>query len=81
MREVTASGRSAPPRMCEITEGIVANMNCTRPASRSFSASAPLYGTWVVFTPVRALNSTPERCAAVPTPVELKFSVLGCVLA
>ena len=35
------SARSLPALMCWITEGMVANMNCTRPASRSFSASAP----------------------------------------
>ena len=45
-------------------------MNCTRPASRSLSASAPLYGTCVVSTPVRLLSMKPERCDEVPMPVE-----------
>ncbi|MCY1556540.1 hypothetical protein D9M68_933000 [compost metagenome] len=41
-RLLTAMARSLPALMCEMTDGMVANMNCTRPASRSFSAVAPL---------------------------------------
>ena len=33
------------------TDGMVANMNCMRPASRSLSASAPLYGTCAASAP------------------------------
>ena len=39
---LTAIGRSLPDWMCAITDGMVANMKSLRPASRSFSASAPL---------------------------------------
>ena len=43
---VTAMPRRRPERTCWITEGMVANMKCTcSPERRSFSATAPLYGT------------------------------------
>ncbi|MNV94695.1 hypothetical protein D3C71_1895130 [compost metagenome] len=67
---VTASARSLPAWMCEITDGIVANMNWMRPDSRSFSASAPLYGTCVAGAPMRSDSMKPDRCDEVPTPVE-----------
>ena len=55
----------------EAFDGIVANMKCTwSPASRSFSATAPLYGTCVTLAPIIVCSSTPERWEEVPTPVE-----------
>ncbi|MNT19279.1 hypothetical protein D3C72_1545340 [compost metagenome] len=47
---LTARARSLPERMWPITDGMVANMKSMRPASRSLTASAPLYGTCVAFT-------------------------------
>jgi hypothetical protein len=67
---VTAMARSLPAWMCWITEGMVANMNWMRPASRSFSASAPRYGTCVISMPARLPSMKPDRCDEVPMPVE-----------
>ncbi len=68
---VTASTRSLPLRTCWIAEGIVANMKwiCS-PESRSFSATAPLYGTWVMSRLACRRISSPERWEEVPLPVE-----------
>jgi hypothetical protein len=41
------------------------------PATTSTSApDAPLYGTWIIFTPAMVLNSSPARWCGLPMPVE-----------
>src|SRR6476469_7636341 len=68
---VTANGRSLPALMYSMDAGMVPNMTCTWPPSRSVSASAsPRYGTWIMLTPAIILNSSPDRWPAVPLPPE-----------
>src|SRR5438477_9063803 len=79
---VTASARSLPARTNSITDGMVANMKCTcSPESRSFKATAPLYGTCVAWTPAMVLSSSPERCDEVPVPVDEKKYFPGFALS
>src|SRR3546814_19914698 len=45
---LTANGFNLPDSIRERTDGMVANIKCTRPASKSLSASAPLSGIGVI---------------------------------
>jgi hypothetical protein len=54
-----------------IADGMVAKASDTSPPTSAIIAGPPpLYGTCVVFTPVRLLKSSPARCAAEPLPDE-----------
>ena len=48
----------------------------------SVSAGAePRYGTCCIFTPVIAMNSSPERWMVVPLPADAKLTLPGLALA
>src|SRR6185437_12793106 len=67
--DVTASARTVPPLICDITDGSVATITLTRPDIRSVSAGPPpRYGTWVNSIPAVRLNNSPHKCWMVPTP-------------
>src|SRR5262249_31807410 len=66
-----ASALSLPALTCGITAEAGENITETRPASRSVTACGlPWYGTCTSLMPARALNSSPARRGAAPTPVE-----------
>ncbi len=51
--------------------GTLAKLKCTSPAITAVSdAAVPLYGMCAMFTPVRALKSSPARCWLVPAPAD-----------
>ncbi len=57
-------------------------MSATSPARRSVTAGGlPLYGMWTRLTPAIALNSSPDKCGAVPVPAEAKFNWPGRLFA
>src|SRR5207253_9861328 len=43
--------------------------------------AAPLYGTWVSFTPSRSATISMTRCVEFPLPADEKFSCPGLALA
>ena len=59
---VIARARSRPDFMCPMTEGTVANINCSCPLISPFSAGAPpLYPMRTIFTPAMDLNNSPRK--------------------
>ncbi len=41
----------------------------------------PRYGTCVIFTPVIAMNNSPDRCTDVPLPDDAMLTLPGLALA
>ena len=79
---VTPSARIRPLRTCGIMVAIGSKIICTRPASRSGTATpVPLYGTCNMSIPVMRLNNSPERCPVLPVPADAKVSWPGLALA
>src|SRR5713101_900025 len=78
---VTASARSLPDLMNSIEDGILSNIASTVPPIRSVSAGPePRYGTWVILTPVIAMNNSPDRCTDVPLPDDAMLILPGLAL-
>src|SRR5262245_45639465 len=70
---VTANGRNLPALMYSMDAGMVPNMTCTWPPSRSVSASAsPRYGTWIMLTPAIILRQM--ACRSVATRAHVDFA-------
>jgi hypothetical protein len=77
-----ASATSLPLFTCCRMVEMPANIICTLPPSKSFTAGAmPLYGTWTVLMPASKLRSSPAKCAPLPSPGEAKLSLSGFALA
>jgi len=69
LNKVTAIARSWPLSTSAAALATVANITSIWPPIRSVMAgAAPLYGTAVRLTFAISLNSSPARCAEVPTP-------------
>jgi len=69
--DVTASACTLPPLICGSAADAVANISTVSPViTDSTAGGAPLYGTWLIATPVRSLKVSPDRCPGLPTPPE-----------
>ena len=61
---------------------MLSNITSTCPLIMSVSAGAePRYGTWVIFTPVIAMNNSSDRWIEVPFPDDAMLTLPGLVLA
>src|SRR5262249_15439398 len=79
---LTASERSLPARTYSINEGMLSKLSWTCPASRSVRAGAvPRYGTWTIWTPVMALNSSAGRGVDRTKPDETLVILPGLLFA
>ena len=79
---VTASARTRPARTCGNEVLRTSYMKVMLPAITSVSAWAlPLYGTCCICTPVKDLNTSPDRWLDAPLPAEPKVTLPGLARA
>src|SRR5262245_13228496 len=69
--EVTANGLSLPASTCgsAVVEGSTTTWTCPATAAASMGA-VPRKGTCTISAPVSSLNSSANRCGAVPKPCD-----------
>src|SRR5262249_33686062 len=79
---VTANARSLPLLMYSIDSGIVPNMICTCPPSRSVRAGEPpRQGTCAMSTPAIMLNNSPATWGVAPVLDDAMLIFFGLALA